>query len=76
LIELEAAIESVLDSTTSSNLRREVQRRMKDQKSWMNGYLSRGWSAVFEPSWAEGVVKRGQITAEEIASLLEVRRAC
>jgi len=38
----------------------------------MNGYLSRGWSAVFDPSWTEGVVKGGQITAEEIDSLLEV----
>ena len=45
---------------------------MKDQKSWMNGYLTRGWSAVFDPSWTQGVVKGGQIAAEEINSLLEV----
>lgn len=45
---------------------------MKDQKSWMSGYLSRGWSEVFDPSWAEGIVQRGQITAEAIDSLLQV----
>jgi hypothetical protein len=45
---------------------------MKDQKSWMNGYLAQGWSAVFGPPWTEEVVSSGQSTLEEIDSLLDV----
>jgi hypothetical protein len=38
----------------------------------INGYASRGWSAVFDPSWVEEVVAKGQSTTEEIEGLLEV----
>jgi hypothetical protein len=38
----------------------------------MNGYASRGWSAVFDSSWVEEVVAKGQSTAKEIEDLLEV----
>jgi hypothetical protein len=38
----------------------------------MNGYASRGWSAVFDSSWVEEVVARGQSTAKEMEDLLEV----
>jgi hypothetical protein len=38
----------------------------------MSGYVARGWPAVFDSSWAEGVVASGQSTAKEIEDLLEV----
>jgi hypothetical protein len=38
----------------------------------MNGYASRGWSAIFDSSWVGEVVAKGQSTAEEIKGLLEV----
>ena len=38
----------------------------------MNGYASRGWSAMFDSSWAEEVVAKGQSTTKEIEDLLEV----
>jgi len=38
----------------------------------MSGYASRGWSAVFDPSWVEEVVAKGQSTSKEIEGLLEV----
>jgi hypothetical protein len=38
----------------------------------MNGYASRGWSAVFDSSWVEEVVTKGQSTSKDIEDLLEV----
>ena len=38
----------------------------------MSGYASRGWSAVFDPSWVQEVVAKGQSTSKEIEGLLEV----
>ena len=38
----------------------------------MNGYASRGWSAVFNSSWVEEVVAKGQSKTKEIEDLLEV----
>lgn len=38
----------------------------------MNGYASRGWSAVFDSSWVEEVVAKGQSTSKDIQDLLEV----
>jgi hypothetical protein len=69
--ELEASIESALNATTSSGLRRAVDRRLKE-RTVLNGYASRGWSAVFDSNWAEEVVAKGQSTAKEMEDLLEV----
>lgn len=71
VVELESLIESALESTNSSGLRRAVDRRLKD-RTLMNGYASRGWSAVFDSSWVEEVVAKGQSPAKEIEGLLEV----
>jgi hypothetical protein len=71
VVELEALIESALDSTSSSGLRRAVDRRLKD-RTLMNEYASRGWPAVFDPSWANEVVAKGQSTTKETEDLLEV----
>lgn len=71
VVELEALIGSALESTNSSGLRRAVDRRLKD-RTLMNGYASRGWPAVFDSSWVEEVVAKGQSTAKEIEGVLEV----
>ena len=38
----------------------------------MREYTSSGWSAMFAPSWTQDIAANGQVTAEEIQSLLEV----
>jgi hypothetical protein len=68
--ELEASIESALNATTSSGLRRAVDRRLKE-RTVLNGYASRGWSAVFDSSWVEEVVAKGQSTTKEIEGVLD-----
>jgi len=35
-------------------------------------YAARGWSAVFDPSWIEEVVAKGESTSKEIDGLVEV----
>lgn len=38
----------------------------------MNQYASRGWCAVFDPSWIEEVVAKGESTSKEIDGLFKV----
>jgi hypothetical protein len=72
---MDATLELAMNKKVSTNLRRAVQRRLKDKGSWMSGYLSQGWPALFDDSWKTNAIAGGQITAQEIDELVDVSRS-